>query len=647
VNSFTNCTPFHLAHLPKHLERGTLFTAMLAALENLEKFYGGQDVLNGVNFSVQPGDRVALVGRNGAGKSTVLKLLAGLEEPSGGRVLLAPNLSIRLLAQDPVFTDGTIGSLVESAFTELDELEARMRALESRLETPEAQIEYHELEEHYRLRGGYARNSRRDMVLSSLEFKGREWESVAGLSGGERTRLALAQILVAQPELLLLDEPTNHLDIQMLEWLESFLRGYPGAILCVSHDRAFLDAVATKTALVSRGEIRSYDGNYTAFRERRDAELEIQARTYQNEQRELERLESLTEQMRIWGHRNEKLAIRARSMQKRVERFADDLTDAPPPDEKVARVRFTAPESGEIVLIGAHLEKRFGARTLFKNVDVTVRRQERIAVLGRNGAGKTTLVRVLMGVDASDDPRAFTRLGSRVRVGYYDQQLRGVDPDNTLFQEISRYVQSDQEVHDLLGAYLFPYDAQYKKIKSLSGGERARLALLKLSLEEYNFLVLDEPTNHLDMEMVESLETALKAFTGTLIIVSHDRRFIENIANHVWLIENATFHTYPGGYAYYKQKHQPYTPEAKPDPRATEKAPVKKGVNPWKLKAELESVEGQIAALEAEQGRVTAELASPTSSTDFAALGKRNAEIDSELLEAMTRWEELSAQLEA
>jgi ATP-binding cassette, subfamily F, member 3 len=619
---------------------------MLAALENIEKFYGGQAVLDRVNFSVQPGDRVALVGRNGAGKSTVLKLLCGLEEPSGGRVLLADGLSLRLLAQDPNFEDGTVRSVVESAFVELDALEAKMRALETKLEDPDDLHAYHELEEHYRLRGGYARNSRRDMVLSSLEFRGREDERVAGLSGGERTRLALAQILVAQPELLLLDEPTNHLDIQMLEWLESFLRGYPGAIIAVSHDRAFLDAIATKTALVSRGEIRTYEGNYTAFREKRDAELEIQTRTFQNEQRELERLENMTEQMRIWGHRNEKLAIRARSMQKRVERFASDLTDAPPPDEKVARVRFTAPESGEIVLIAAHMKKTFGSRTLFKDVDVTVRREERIAVLGRNGAGKTTLVRCLLGFDSSDDARAFTRLGSRVRVGYYDQQLRGVDPDNTLFQEISRYVQSDQEVHDLLGAYLFPFEAQYKKIKSLSGGERARLALLKLSLEEYNFLVLDEPTNHLDMEMVESLETALNAFKGTLILVSHDRRFIENIANHVWLLENNEFYTYPGGYAYYKQKHQPKTLEGASETRVVEKPPAKKGINPWKLKAELEVLEARITTLEAEQGRVTAELASPSSSTDFAALGKRNAEIDTELLEAMTRWEALSSLLE-
>jgi ATP-binding cassette, subfamily F, member 3 len=418
----------------------------------------------------------------------------------------------------------------------------------------------------------------------------------------------------------------------------------------VSHDRAFLDAIATKTALVSRSEVAVYDGNYSVFRSRRDAELEVQARTYANEQRELGRLEDLTEQMRIWGHRNEKLAIRARSMQKRVDRFASDLTDAPPPEEKVARVKFTAPESGEIVMIGAHVKKIYGNRTLFHDVDVTVRRGERIAVVGRNGAGKTTLVRCLLGQTPVDDARFFTRLGSRVRVGYYDQQLRGVDPENTLFQEIARYMNSDQEVHDYLGAYLFPFDAQYKKIKSLSGGERARLALLKLSLEGYNFLVLDEPTNHLDMEMVESLEAALLAYTGTLILVSHDRRFLENISNAIWLLEEGEFYTYPGGYSYYKEKHKALRdsqiPELAPEIKAPEKIAPKKSLNPWKLKAELETVEHTIAALEAEQGRVTAELAAPVASTDFAALGRRNTEIDAELLTAMTRWEELSGLLE-
>jgi ATP-binding cassette subfamily F protein 3 len=621
---------------------------MLAALESIDKFYGAQDVLSGVNFAVHPGDRVALVGRNGAGKSTVLRLLAGQEDPNGGRVLLTKNLSIRMLEQAPSFPAGsTIGSLVESAFTELDALEARMRALETDLEQPEKLEEYHELEEHYRLRGGYARGSRRDAVLLSLGFRGRETERAGSLSGGERTRLALAQILVAQPELLLLDEPTNHLDIVMLEWLEGFLRNYPGAIVAVSHDRAFLDAIATKTALVARAAVRVFDGNYTAFKTKYDAELEIQARTFKNEQRELGRLEDMTEQMRIWGHRNEKLAIRARSMQKRLERFADDLTDAPPEAERVARVRFNAPESGEIVLVGAHLKKRFGTRTLFENVDVTVRRGERIAFVGRNGAGKTTFARCLLGILSSDDSRSYARLGARVRMGYYDQQLRGVDPENTLFQEIARYVTNDQEVHDYLGAYLFPFDAQFKKVSALSGGERARLALLKLSLEDHNLLVLDEPTNHLDMEMVEALETALQAFTGTLIVISHDRRFLENIANTVWLLEDGEFYEYPSGYAYYKEKHKSKTavssiPEA---PRAATSAP-KKSINPWKVRGELETVEARIAALEAEQVQINASLSNPSADTDFAALGRRNAEIDAALLEDMARWEELSALLE-
>jgi ATP-binding cassette subfamily F protein 3 len=627
---------------------------MLAGLQGVEKFHGAHDVLRKVNFAVNEGERLALVGRNGAGKTTVLKLLAGLEEPSGGRVLLAPGISIRLLAQDPMFPDGaTIESVVEGAFTELDALERQMKALEHDLENPASLETYHELEEHYRLRGGYARNSRRDIVLTSLGFRGRELEGVAGLSGGERTRLALAQILVAQPELLLLDEPTNHLDIVMLEWLEGFLRDYPGAILAVSHDRAFLDAIATRTALVTRGDIRLYDGNYSAFKERRDAELEIQARTFANEQKELERLEAATEQMRIWGGRNEKLAIRARAMQKRVERFEADMTEAPPPPEDVASVRFQAPESGEIVLQAAHLTKRYGSRTLFHDLEFTVRKGERIALIGRNGTGKTTLVRCLLGLLPSDDARAFTRLGSRVKLGYYDQQLRGVNPENTLFEEVKSYFESDQQVHDILGAYLFPFGAQYKQVKSLSGGERARLALLKLSLEDNNLLVLDEPTNHLDMEMLESLERALNAYSGTLVMVSHDRRFIENLANQVWLLEDGEFYSYPGGWQYYREKHRARRDNQVVDlekpasqPPIVNRQPPKKSINPWKLKQEITGLEAHIHALETELQTVNAELTNPTPNTDFARLGKRSAEIETELLEVMTRWEEASSELE-
>ena len=626
---------------------------MLAGLRAVDKFYGAQDVLEGVDFSVEPGDRVALVGRNGAGKSTVLRLLAGLDEANGGQVIRAPGIAVRMLAQDPEFEPGgTVLTAVESAFIELDALEREMRATEEGLAaqaTDDLLAHYHELEEHYRLRGGYARGSRRDAVLDALGFRGRENDPLKGLSGGERTRLALARILVAQPELLLLDEPTNHLDIVMVEWLEGFLRSYPGALVIVSHDRAFLDAVATETALVTRGKLRVYPGNYSAFREARDQELTIQAATYANEKKELDRLEAMTTQMKIWGGRNEKLAIRARSMEKRVERFEASMVEEPPPAERVTRVRFSAPESGETVLLASHLSKGFGGRSLFRDLDFTVRRGERIAVVGRNGAGKSTLVRVLLGLLPSDDARAFMRLGSRVKLGYYDQQLRGVDPENTLYEEVRGLVEADQEAHDLLGNYLFPFDAQYKKVSDLSGGERARLALLKLSLEDCNFLVLDEPTNHLDMEMVESLEAALRNFEGTLLLVSHDRRFIERTSNQVWLLEDGEFYSYPGGWAYYREKHRaPSTviaPEEKPVKAAT--AVKAKGLNPWQLRKRNEELEARIAALEEEIAGIAHALGNPTASTDFAALGKRNGEAEAELEAALREWEEVGRSLEA
>jgi ATP-binding cassette, subfamily F, member 3 len=619
---------------------------MLAGLQDVEKFYGAHDVLKHVNFAVHEGDRVALVGRNGAGKSTVLRLLSGQEEPTGGRVLRSPGLSVRVLEQDPTFADSaTVASAIEGVFTELEAIEVEMRELEGKLEDPVHLERYHEIEEHYRLRGGYEKNSRLESVLESLGFKGREDELVSGLSGGERTRLALTQILVAQPELLLLDEPTNHLDIQMLEWLEGFLRNYPGAILAVSHDRAFLDQIANQTALVARGEVRKYEGNYTAFKIRFDAELEIQAATFKNERKELDRLEAMHEQMRIWGGRNEKLAIRARSMEKRVERFEKGMGDAPPPDEKVARVKFEAPESGETVLQAGHISKSYGGRTLFKNIDLTVRRGERIAVIGQNGAGKSTLIKTMLGLMPSDDLKTYSRLGSRVSLGYYDQQLRGVNPEATLFEEVKSLVEKDQLVHDMLGAYLFPYAAQFKIVKNLSGGERARLALLKLSLEEHNLLVLDEPTNHLDMEMVEMLEVALRNFSGTLIMISHDRRFIENLADHIWLLEDGEFYSYPGGYQYYLEKHKKKGAVEAEKPVVKAAAPKGKGINPWKLNVEIKNLEAKLASLEAELATVNAELASPNAKTDFAALGKRSTEIDAELLETMTAWEERTSLL--
>jgi ATP-binding cassette, subfamily F, member 3 len=621
---------------------------MLVALENVEKFYGSQDVLVGCSLTINEGERLAVVGRNGAGKTTIMKMMAGIEEPTNGKVIRAPGLSVRALAQDPVFEAGqTILSAVESAFTEFDQLENAMQALEPFLEDEVKLHEYHELEEHYRLRGGYARGSRRDAVLSSLGFLGRELEIIDGLSGGERTRLALAQILVAQPELLLLDEPTNHLDIVMLEWLEGFLRSYPGAVLMISHDRAFLDAVATDTALVFNKDVKRYPGNYSAFKKTWLAEREIHERTRTNQLKELGRLEASAEKTRQWGHSNEKLAIRARAMAKRAERFADTVLDQQASEQGAATVGFNSSETGEIIFQGGYITRRFGSRTLFSGVEATIRKGERIAIIGRNGAGKSTLLKTMLGLEPSDDPRSSVRLGSRVKLGYYDQQLRGIDPNSTLFLEIKPFFEKDQEVFDLLGAYLFPFSSKDKKISMLSGGERARMALLKLSLQECNFLVLDEPTNHLDMEMLEKLETAMLNFTGTLVMVSHDRRFIENVANTIWIVEDGQLYTYPGKYDYALLKHKQAT-ALEP---ILEKVVVpvqreKKVVNPWKLRQEVKTIEAQITQLETEQLAVQTELGTPKPNSDFAALGKRNAEIDSELLIAMQRWEEISGLLE-
>ncbi len=620
---------------------------MLVALDNVEKFYGSQDILLGCSLTIYEGERLAVVGRNGAGKTTILKLLSGAEEPTTGKVVRTPGLSVRALAQDPEFpSKQTILAAVESAFTEFDAIESEMRALEPFLEDEDKMHEYHELEEHYRLRGGYARSTRRDIVLSSLGFLGRESEIVDGLSGGERTRLALAQILVAQPELLLLDEPTNHLDIVMLEWLESFLRGYPGAILMISHDRAFLDAVATETALVFNKNVKRYPGNYSAFKVTWEAEREVHGRTRVNQLKELGRLEASAEKTRQWGHSNEKLAIRARAMAKRAERFADTVLDQLAAEQGTATVGFAASETGEIIFQGNHITRGFGERKLFSGIEATIRKGERIAIIGRNGAGKSTLLKTMLGFEPSDDSRSAVRLGSRVKLGYYDQQLRGIDPNSTLFLEVKPFFEKDQMVFDTLGAYLFPHSSKDKKISMLSGGERARLALLKLSLQECNFLVLDEPTNHLDMEMLEKLETGLANFPGTLVMVSHDRRFIENVANEIWIVEDGKLFTYPYTYAIALEKHKAATT---PTPILEEKIAVvaavpkaKAKTNPWKLGVEMKNLETQIAALEAEQLAVQSELGSPKVGSDFAALGKRNVEIDLQLSEAMNRWEEIS-----
>ncbi|AFZ68780.1 ABC-F family ATP-binding cassette domain-containing protein [Deinococcus peraridilitoris] len=622
---------------------------MLLALDNVHKEYGAHTVLGGVTLTVRAGDRLALVGRNGAGKSTLLRLLTGEEVPDAGEVRRAAGVRAASLKQDPTFPEGaTVESVLEAAFHELDALEAELNeAAQQMASGSDEAIEHHaELLEHFARRGGFERRSRKDAAALAFGFRGREGEQVSGLSGGERTRLGLAALLVENPDVLLLDEPTNHLDIVMIEWMEGFLSRYSGAVMLISHDRAFLDAVSTSTAYLRDGELKVYPGSYSTFRAALEADLERQLARFEQEQDKIDALARSTARMKIWGLGMSKLARRAKAMETRLERMKSVRTSAPPPEERTARILFHAPPSGELVLDARHLTKRLAGRTLFENVSVTIRQGERVALIGRNGAGKTTFLRCLLGLTPSDDPRSDVRTGARVKVGYYDQQLRGVDPSNTVYQEARAYTEKDTEAHNLLGTFLFPYDAHAKRVGVLSGGERARLALLKLAQEDNNLLVLDEPSNHLDMEMLESVETALDEFGGTLLMVSHDRRLIEHLADRIWLLEDGRLYEYPGGYAYYKEKHVPVG--AKDEAvRAAPREREKRGPSLWHLKRRAEELEAAVAAAEQKLEAAQASLSAASEGADWGALGNAVAAAEAELLATMSAWESAQEDVEA
>jgi ATP-binding cassette subfamily F protein 3 len=627
---------------------------LLAALQQVDKFYGEQTVLSGVTLELRLGTRWALIGRNGSGKTTLLRLLLGLERPDAGQVFVREGVQLAMLEQDPAFAPAaTVLEVAEAAFAELDALEQDLKRLEHEgLDRPEVFERWEALHESFERHGGYERRARRDAVLYALGFRGREEQLACQLSGGEKTRLGLAKLLMQQPDLLLLDEPTNHLDIDMREWLEGYLSRYGGTVVLISHDRAFLDALATDTAELSRGTLRTFSGTPSEYRAYRREQLRIEEATRRHQAKELARLSAMTEQMKAWAGQNAKLHRRAKAMAQRRDRFAEAMLDEAEPEERRVRFRFVCERSGELVMHAEKLTKRFAAVTLFEDVGFTVRRGERIALVGPNGAGKSSLLKMILGEVPSDDPAALLRFGSRVRVGYYDQELGGVDKARTLIEEMIAML-GDVEAHNMLGRFMFPYEAQYKRIGELSGGERARLALLKLTLGEYNFLVLDEPTNHLDLEMIEALEAALSAYEGTLLLVSHDRRFIEATTDVIWTLRDGAFTAFEGGWAYYQRKRRQLAAqreaEEQPARTASQPAPEKRGPSRWQLERQLEALEAQIAQLESELDELRVQLERPEQldGRDIAALGERHAHVESELLAAMAAWEEASTLLQA
>ncbi len=514
---------------------------LLLTASDLSISFGTDAVLEKVSFSVSENDRLGVIGVNGCGKSTLLKLLCGELEPTFGAVHLARGKTVGILRQDDAFLaadrDMTLSERMLAAFPDLLDAERRLAELEPLLSSGEERVirEYTALHESFLASGGLTFRSRAASTLAKLGFdEETRARTVASLSGGQRTRLALAVQLVREPDLLLLDEPTNHLDTETMGWLENYLASYPKCFIAVSHDRYFLDRVTTKTLHIEHHGAKLYAGGYTASMEQRRIDREIAERHWKNQQREIARQEAYIAQQRAWNR--ERNIIAAESRQKRLDKM--ERLERPKADEKSISMRFSsAGASGNDVLSVRNLAFGYAETPLFSGLNFTVKRGERVFLVGPNGCGKSTLVRLLLGKLAPK--RGVIEPGYHVEVGYYDQENQNLSPENTVLDELwNAYpTLTETEIRSTLGLFRFTGDSVFRTVSVLSGGERARLTLAKLMLSRKNLLLLDEPTNHLDIDSREALETALESFDGTVFAVSHDRYLIEKLATRVLLFK--------------------------------------------------------------------------------------------------------------
>jgi ATP-binding cassette subfamily F protein 3 len=540
---------------------------IVLSAKNLTKSYGVNSVLKDVGFHLNTGDRVGIVGVNGAGKTTLLNILTGRGSPDEGELFVAPDIAVGYLRQNGNFDpERTVYEAMLGVFGDLLDMEREAEALSARIarvsetggETDALLGRYADITEEFGRRGGYSCRSEAIGILTSMAFPESSFtRKISLLSGGERTRLSLAALLLEKPDLLLLDEPTNHLDIGTLAWLEQYLKNYGGTIVLVSHDRYFLDRTVNRIFEIENGSLTAYDGNYSEFAEKKRAKRETDIALWENSRREIEKQEELVR--RLKQHGTEKLAKRARSREKRLA-----LIEPPKrPENEPGRVRMRFRKnvkSGNDVLFAEGLSKSFeqdGARRLlFSGVDLDMKSGEHVCVVGANGIGKSTLLKILNGSLASDG--GVLRTGHNVVIGYYDQERELLDDERSVLDEMtSAYrLYSDTEMRGMLGRFLFTGDAVFRKIGLLSGGERTRLCLLKLMLSGANCLLLDEPTNHLDIVSKEVFEEALREFPGTALIVSHDRYFLNRIPSRIAELTANGLVNYLGGYDYYSEKKE-------------------------------------------------------------------------------------------
>ena len=625
----------------------------------IERSFAGEVLFDNINLQVDERDRIALVGKNGAGKSTLLKILVGEEEPTSGEINKKKDISLSYLAQDSRFeSENTIYDEMLHVFDDLRRTEKQLRQMELEMgeksgdDLDKLMSDYDRLSENFRQAGGFTYETDIRAILNGFKFDESMWQmKIAELSGGQNTRLALAKMLLEKPNLLVLDEPTNHLDIETIAWLENYLVNYSGALIIVSHDRYFLDKVATITLDLTKHSLDRYVGNYSRFVELKEQKLATEAKNYEKQQKEIAALEDFVNRNLVRASTTK----RAQSRRKQLEKM--ERLDKPEAGKKSANMTFQSEKtSGNVVLTVENAAIGYDGEILSEPINLDLRKMNAVAIVGPNGIGKSTFIKSI--VEQIPFIKGEKRFGANVEVGYYDQTQSKLTPSNTVLDELWNdfKLTPEVEIRNRLGAFLFSGDDVKKSVGMLSGGEKARLLLAKLSMENNNFLILDEPTNHLDIDSKEVLENALIDFDGTLLFVSHDRYFINRVATHVLeLSENGSI-LYLGDYDYYVEKKAEVemiqTEEASTSNQAKEVSSVndyqaqkesQKEVR--KLMRQIENLEAEIEELESQSQAISEQM---LETNDAGKLMELQAELDKishRQEEAMLEWEELSEQV--
>ncbi len=640
----------------------------MVSIENLTVAFGGFTLLNGISFVLNRNERVALTGKNGAGKSTLLKIMAGLQKPTSGNISFPKEVSIGYLPQQMKLSDGrTVREEASLAFEHLRKMEQELERLHLEMaERSDYESDAYrqvieratDLQELLQMSGIHNFEAEVEKTLLGLGFARGDLERpTREFSGGWRMRIELAKILLQAPDVLLLDEPTNHLDIESIQWLESFLATHTNAVMLVSHDRAFLDAVTTRTVEIMLGEIHDYKVNYSKYVELRRERREQQQRAYENQQKQIKDTEDFIERFRYKATKSNQVQSRLKQLEK-LERIEVDEVDT-----SRLNLKFPpAPRSGSYPVIMEDVSKRYGDHLVFGDVTLTIERGEKIAFVGKNGEGKSTLVKCIM---QEIDHGGRLELGHNVKIGYFAQnQAELLDEEKTVFETIDYVAVGDirTKIRDILGAFMFGGEASEKKVKVLSGGERSRLAMIRLLLEPVNLLILDEPTNHLDLASKDVLKKAIREFDGTAIIVSHDRDFLDGLVDKVYEFGDGRVREHIGGIYDFLAKKKMETlqqlelsasPTAKREEKREEPSENKLSYQEQKelnrqqrrLEKKVEEAEKKVASLEEKLKAMEEQLATPKGASDMDLLQKY-LEVKARLDQAMNNWERTTTELE-